>query len=94
MSLDLKITLLDNDGEIELSPDEIKPRIPPLDEASRFTENFEEHMPSARKPKRYDHVGVLLLSFDPKSDLGGMGNMDVSEEVGLSRSLSELVLTS
>ncbi|KAK7190303.1 hypothetical protein DPSP01_006127 [Paraphaeosphaeria sporulosa] len=77
MSLHLDTSgLIQHDVALEMSPEEIKtPRF------RQFQENFEKHMPSARKPKEYDHVGVLLLSFDPTSELGGMGNMDVSEEI-------------
>lgn len=47
----------------------------------RFRQNFEDAMPSSRKPKRYESVGVLMLSFDPKCTIGGKEVMDVSEEV-------------
>ncbi|KAL1597708.1 hypothetical protein SLS60_008194 [Paraconiothyrium brasiliense] len=56
-----------------------------LEELRRFQELFVEHMPSTRNPKTYDHVSVLLLSFSTTTNMGGMQNMDVSEEVNHSR---------
>jgi hypothetical protein len=73
-------TLIHDDAVVETSPEEISAPTQ-VDELRKFQENFELHMPSAREPKKYDHVGVLLLSFDPASEFDGMKNMDVSEEV-------------
>jgi hypothetical protein len=47
----------------------------------RFCQNFEDVMPSSRKPKRYESGGVLMLSFDPKCTIKGKEVMDVSKEV-------------
>jgi hypothetical protein len=73
-------TLIHDDAVMETSPEEIS--VPKqVDELRRFQDYFELHIPSARKPKNYDHVGVLLLSFDSASEFGGMDNIGVSEEV-------------
>jgi hypothetical protein len=81
MSLEIDTsTLIHDDVVMEISPEEIRTPTE-SNQLRRFQETFELHMPSARKPKRYDHVGVLLLSFDCTTELDGMKNMDVSEEV-------------
>ncbi|KAF1966736.1 hypothetical protein BU23DRAFT_603371 [Bimuria novae-zelandiae CBS 107.79] len=51
------------------------------DENMRFRQSFERAMPSSRKPKQYDNVGVLMLSFDPTCNAQEIADMDVNEEV-------------
>lgn len=78
MALQVKtVSLLNDDSAVEMSPEDIKtPK-----QLRLFQENFDKHMSSMRKPKQYEHVAALLLSFDSTSTLGGLEHMDVSDEV-------------
>lgn len=84
--MDLALEITSND-ELESPSGHVggmvaQEQIPVVTEPDRILQQeFAKYMPSTRKPKTYDNVGVLMLSFDSTCEVNGVANMDVRTEV-------------